>query len=245
MVEKFSTVERSKTSITVANQIIEMIASGELEAGEKLPSERQLQELLKVGRPSIREGLSALQIMNICETRIGDGTYITSLDPQEMTKPFEIIMLLAKPSLIEVFEMRELLEVGSIRLGAKNLTDDELTELVRLASLGPTLIDRPKEFVRVDAEIHRMIANSSQNRVIRNIMDVLQRMIHISRYMTTSFVEVRRQAAIDHMAIVTALARRDTEAAEENMKLHLRNALNIVMSFDEQILTEQIIAKTE
>lgn len=70
-------------------------------------------------------------------------------------------------------------------------------------------------------------------------------LIHIIRYMTTSFVEVGRQAAVDHMAIVTALARRDTEAAEENMKLHLCNALNIVMSFDEQILTEQIIAKTE
>ena len=77
--EKFFNLQRSTTSITVANQIIDMIANGELRAGEKLPSERQLQELLKVGRPSIREALSALQIMNICETKVGDGTYITSL----------------------------------------------------------------------------------------------------------------------------------------------------------------------
>lgn len=242
--DKFLTVERNATSITVANQIIQMIANGELKAGEKLPSERQLQELLKVGRPSVREALSALQIMNICETRIGDGTYITSLDAEHMTKPFEIIMLLSKPNLIELFEMRELLEVGAIRLAAKYVTDDEAAELVRLATLGPSLIDKPKEFVKVDGEIHLLIANASQNSVIKNVMYGLKRMIHISRDITTTFIEVRRQAADDHIDIVNALVSRDVNAAEESMRRHLQNVLRIVTTFDKTLLASGILSRT-
>ncbi len=241
--EKFTNLQRSTTSITVVNQIIDMIANGELRAGEKLPSERQFQELLKVGRPSVREALSALQIMNICETRVGDGTYITSLDPQNMTKPFEIIMLLSKPSLIELFEMRELLETGAIRLAAKHMTKAEADELVRLASLGPSLIANAREFVRVDGEIHLLISTASRNSVIKNVMYGLKNMVHVSRDVTTAFVEVRHQAAIDHIDIVTALASRDVEKAEENMRRHLQNVLKIVTALDEKLLLAGILTR--
>lgn len=241
--QKFTTLERSKMAVVVVDRIIEMIAAGELQPGEKLPSERKLQELLHIGRPSIREGLTALQLMNICESRVGDGTYISSLDMQSMTKPFEIIMLLAKPTVVEIFEMREMLETGSIRLGAKNLTDMQLEELVCLAAQGPSLVDRPREFVKIDEEIHRLIASGSHNRVVNNVMDVVKSIIHVSRYITTSFIEVRRQAADDHIAIVSALARRDAAEAEENMRIHLQNALKIIMNVDQNILVEGIRAK--
>ncbi len=78
---------RSKSSI-IADQILQMIRCGELNAGEKLPPERIIAEQLGVSRPSVREAISALQIVGILETRPGDGTYVTrSSAMDELTQP--------------------------------------------------------------------------------------------------------------------------------------------------------------
>lgn len=240
MKEKFTTVERNATSIAVVNQIIQMIADGQLHAGEKLPSERQLQDLLKVGRPSIREALSALQIMHICETRIGDGTYITSLDPQDMTKPFEILMLLSKPSLNELFDMREILEVGAIRLAVQNLTTEELDELVECVKRAREIVDNSHEFAKVDTQLHMIIVGASRNSLMKNIMYSLHHMSSLSRGITSVFAEVRHQAVKDHQEIVEALLQHDVIGAENAMRKHLQNVQKSVTDINGEILTKKI-----
>ena len=240
MKEKFTTVERNATSTAVVNQIIQMIADGQLHAGEKLPSERHLQDLLKVGRPSIREALSALQIMHICETRIGDGTYITSLDPQYMTKPFEILMLLSKPSLNELFDMRGILEVGAIRLAVNNLTTEELDELVECVKKESKLVNNPNEFARTDTELHGIIIGASHNSLMKNIMYSLQHMSSLSRGITSVFAEVRRQAVQDHREIVEALLKCDVISAENAMRKHLKNVQKSVTNINSEVLTKKI-----
>lgn len=241
--EKFNAIEKNTMSLTVANQIIQMIADGKLHAGEKLPSERQLQEILKVGRPAVREALSALQIMHICETRMGDGTYVTSLDPRYMTKPFELLMLLSKPTLIELFDMREVLEVGAIRLAVNNLTGKELEELSGHIDQEKTLIDNSTEFAKVDVAIHSLIVNASNNSLIKNVMYSLQHMSQISRTITSVFVEVRRQSVEDHKEIVAALQRRDVPAAEESMRRHLKNVRMRVVGIDEGSFRDKLAAE--
>ena len=223
MKEKFGNVVKNAASITVANQIIEMIASGELCAGEKLPSERQLQELLKVGRPSIREALSALQIMNICETRVGDGTYISSLDSQEMTRPFEILMLLSKPKLSELFDMREALEVGAIKLATQHITDEEIDSLLTCVNCEHGLIANAEEFSRVDVAFHSIIVNASRNSLMKNVMFSIQRMAAVSRQLTSVLIEIRRQSMLDHKIIIKSLTARVVAAAETSMRNHLLN----------------------
>lgn len=243
MKEKFNAIEKNTMSLTVANQIIQMIADEKLQAGEKLPSERQLQELLKVGRPAVREALSALQIMHICETRTGDGTYVTSLDPRYMTKPFELVMLLSKPTLTELFDMREALEVGAIRLAAGNITDKELEELAGHIEREKTLIDKPVEFATVDVAIHSLIINAANNSLIKNVMYSLQHMSQISRTITSVFEEIRRQSVKDHRDIVAALTMRDVQAAEESMRRHLHNVRKHVVGCEEGDFRDRLTAE--
>lgn len=241
---KFLSVEKQGTSITVVNQIIEMIVNGELQPEEKLPSERELQDLLKVGRPSVREALSALQIMNICETRVGSGTYITSLDPQKMTKPFEILMLLSKPSMMDLFNMREALEVGAIRLAAQNITTGEIDTLLECINNDKRLIEDPKEFAKSDTKLHSIIINASRNSLMKNVMLGLQRMTVVSREITSVFIEVRHQSISDHEKIVKALMNHDVVAAEMSIRNHLNNVRETSFKISGELITTNLVEKS-
>ena len=70
----------------VVAQIQEMIMHGELKKGDRLPPERQLAEMLGVGRPALKQAISALEVLGIIRSRQGDGNYITA-DTVEVINP--------------------------------------------------------------------------------------------------------------------------------------------------------------
>ena len=74
--EKIKQVKFQRKSTIIAEQILEKIKHGEYKSGAKIPPERTLAEQMGVGRPSIREAISALQIVGILESRPGDGSYV-------------------------------------------------------------------------------------------------------------------------------------------------------------------------
>ena len=74
--QKLHQVQYQKRSSIIAEAIVQRIRHGELSAGMKLPSERVIAEQLGVSRPSVREAISALQIVGVLESHPGDGTYV-------------------------------------------------------------------------------------------------------------------------------------------------------------------------
>src|SRR4030042_2752670 len=81
--EKLSQTRFKKKSSFIADQILGMINAGRYKVGSKLPSERTITEQMGVSRPSLREAISALQIVGILESRPGDGTYVSNPVPTE------------------------------------------------------------------------------------------------------------------------------------------------------------------
>jgi len=226
--EIFRAIKREAISNSVAGQIIELIRNGSLMPGQKLPSERQLQVLLRVGRPAIREALSALQWMHILETRHGDGTYLTSLDPGEITRPFEVLIALSRPSLIELFGVRQVLEVGAAGLAALNVSDSQIAELRKCLDLTHRYAGDPWAFMENDIRLHTIIFDASSNSLLKNIAVSLQQMNRLSRELTTVFDEVRKQSVEDHSAIVKAISERNPDEAERAMRQHLLNVRAVV-----------------
>ena len=87
---------RSRSNVVI-DGIRQMIMSGELVAGSRLPVERELGERLGVSRGPLREGVRALVILGVLETRQGDGTYVTSLEPSQLFEPLGILAELQSP----------------------------------------------------------------------------------------------------------------------------------------------------
>ena len=95
----------------VVAQIQEMIMHGELKKGDRLPPERQLAEMLGVGRPALKQAISALEVLGIIRSRQGDGNYITA-DTVEVINPLAMQFYLKNGKMDDILEFRYIMEVA-------------------------------------------------------------------------------------------------------------------------------------
>ena len=109
----------------VVAQIQEMIMHGELKKGDRLPPERQLAEMLGVGRPALKQAISALEVLGIIRSRQGDGNYITA-DTVEVINPLAMQFYLKNGKMDDILEFRYIMEVQMASLAAAKITEEEI-----------------------------------------------------------------------------------------------------------------------
>ncbi|MEW6545793.1 MAG: FadR/GntR family transcriptional regulator [Bacillota bacterium] len=224
----FSPIERDILAVKVARQIVSMISTGRLKAGDRLPPERELASELGVGRPAVREALRALQMMNILEVRHGDGTYVTSLQPGSLIEPYRMFLSLGVMTIEHLFEARRVLEAAVAEFAAQRITQDELAALRKCISQAAEALDDPRRFLEADLRIHSVIAQASRNPVLMAIMESIGSLLRASRELTVTLPGVRERALSDHRLIVDALEARDAKQSSKLMAAHvdaIRDAL--------------------
>jgi GntR family transcriptional regulator, transcriptional repressor for pyruvate dehydrogenase complex len=214
--------ERVSVTSEAIEKIKEMILSGELQPGAKLPRENELAERLGLSRNSLREAVRALSALNVVEVRQGDGTYVTSLTPEVLLDVVGFgIDLVTDPSLVDVFEVRRFLETAATAAAAVSITDDELAALKEcMDRMGRA--ESVEELVRVDEEFHRIVAGATGNSVLVALMDNLSSRTVRARLwrgvMERGVVERTKQW---HRAILEGLEARDPQLATAADLMHL------------------------
>jgi len=216
-------IKKSAISEEISSQLLSMIREKQLSPGEKLPPERELAAMLNVSRPSLREALRALAIMNVIEMRQGDGTYITSLEPELLVEHLDFVLSLDDSTFLQLFEARKIVEVGIASLAAQRITDRQIQELEAVQTKSLASSDDYDAFLAVDLELHDIITHAAGNPFLKRFLTSLSRISLASRKRTVTIPGVSRQAAVDHQAIIAALKDRDPEAASRAMLIHLNN----------------------
>src|SRR3954454_16273983 len=108
----------------------ELISSGEFSAGARLPTERELTQRFGISRSSLREAVRALALVGVLEPRVGDGTYVTTLEPDLLLTGIGFVSDLANAeSLLEIHAIRRLLEPEATRMATPRLTEDDFAQL--------------------------------------------------------------------------------------------------------------------
>ncbi len=217
----FGEVERSGLSEKIANRLLSLIKEKRLRPGDRLPPERDLALIMKVSRPSLREALRALQLMNIIENRQGSGNYITSLEPEQLVEHLDIVFALDDSTYHDLFQARRILETGIAEMAALNITDEEVLRMEGSLSKATAVIGDADAFLEADMELHAMILQATGNRVLPVFMQSINKIGVLSRRRTGEDIEVRRQTVRDHRSIVAALKARDPEKAKKAMMEHL------------------------
>jgi GntR family transcriptional repressor for pyruvate dehydrogenase complex len=207
----------------IATRLASMIAERHLRPGDRLPSERDLAAAMQVSRPSLREALRALAMLNVVEIRQGSGTYVTSLRPEVLVEHFDFVFALDDATFAELLETRKMLEPSLAAAAATRATEDDLVRLRDWQARACANADNPDAFLEADLELHRIITQAARNQILARFMDSLTRLGTASRRRTGALPGVRTQSLQDHQAIVDALLRRDPEAAAAMMRKHLEN----------------------
>jgi len=233
----FPALTKTSVSIQAAESIKALIVSGDLGSGDALPPERDLAVRLGISRPSVREALRVLTAMNVIESRHGGGTYVTSLDPRLLARPINFLLQIEPRTFMDLFDVRQVLEVAAARMAAPKMTDDLVSELQELADAAAVALTRPARYSELDFELHTKIIESTGNPIYLSLYESIADLLLESRRRTARIPAVRRQAHNDHLAIVAALRERDPEGAARAMQNHLagmRKVLDAMLAREER-----------
>jgi GntR family transcriptional repressor for pyruvate dehydrogenase complex len=203
-------------------KIKEMITSGRLRPGEKLPREAVLAAELGLSRNSLREAVKALSMINVLDVRQGDGTYATSLAPSLLLEALSFIVDFHRDdTVLEFLEVRRILEPSATGLAAVRMSEEDRKELGKI--LEAAEVDSPiEDFVAADLEFHRKIAIGAGNSVLASLIDnmsVPTRRARLWRGVTEPRAQERTLA--EHAAIYHAIMSRDAELARSSAIVHI------------------------
>jgi len=218
---EFGSFERSVLSERIAMRLLAMIKERKLLPGDRLPPERELAETMGVSRPSLREALRALSIMNVIENIQGSGTYVTALEPSRLVENLSFILSLDDSTFISALEARKVLEVGLAAMAAERITDEQVHALEKLLARSEQAIQDPEAFMQCDVEIHQLITRAAQNSILEIFMNSMSQVNLFSRRRTVELPEVARQTLKHHRQLVQALKARDPKVASRAMREHL------------------------
>ena len=199
-----------------------MIVSGELAPGDRLPPEKELAERLGLSRNSMREAVKALEVIRVLDVRRGDGTYVTSLEPRLLLEAMSFVVdLHDHESLLEIFEVRRVLEAHATGAAAGRATDTDIAGLrSELRSVQPdTDIET---LVEHDVRFHGAIVSLGGNRYLASLVDSLTSQTVRARVWRglTEDGAVERTLH-EHRGIVDALAAHDVELATSLATVHV------------------------
>ncbi|CAG9611435.1 HTH-type transcriptional repressor NanR [Bacillus rhizoplanae] len=123
------TSSQTKVYLEIVKKIRSIIKEDGLEAGNRLPSERELSARLNVGRSSVREALRALELVGLIETRRGEGTFIRNFYENGLVQLIAPFVLQDEKTRQDLLQMKELLEKDAIRVLCQRQTEDCLEAL--------------------------------------------------------------------------------------------------------------------
>src|SRR5690348_16719282 len=152
-------------------RIKELISSGEFTAGARLPTERELTQRFGVSRSSLREAVRALALVGVLEPRVGDGTYVTTLEPELLLTGVGFVSdLVDGRSLLELHQVRRLLEPEATRLATPRLTDDDFARLAECVRQMETA-DSAQAYIDADTAFHRVILDACGNATLASLIE--------------------------------------------------------------------------
>ncbi|HEY7197444.1 MAG TPA: FadR/GntR family transcriptional regulator [Gaiellaceae bacterium] len=227
----FETVKRSAAAQEAVRQLQELVRSGELSPGQRLPPERTLAQQLGVSRSTLREAIRALVVMNILVSRHGTGTYVSSLEPELLAEPFQFIISISDEALLHLFEIRKVIEPACARLAAERIDETELAELDRILDDSEAALDDPEELLDRDVELHAVIVRATRNPLLMQIMSGIGGLALAGRRKTVVLPGMAERSVAEHREIVASLREHDSEAAAAAMTAHL---VRIERSFRQQ-----------
>ncbi|MGW1225783.1 FadR/GntR family transcriptional regulator [Streptomyces sp. NPDC001478] len=203
-------------------KIKEMIVSGALRPGDRLPKESELAAELGLSRNSLREAVRALSLIRILDVRQGDGTYVTSLDPQLLLEALSFVVDFHRDdTVLEFLAVRRILEPAATAMAALRIEEERIDALAaQLDALGahPSV----EELVAGDLEFHRSIVSASGNAVLCSLLDGLSgptTRARVWRGLTQE--DAVSRTLHEHRAILAALRDRDAEAARSWATVHV------------------------
>ena len=225
---EFETVRRDKVYEGVAKQIERLILK-KLRPGDKLPSERELAEMLDVSRSSIRDAIRSLELMGMVEPRQGAGTIVRELSSESMVNPIASAIKRKEDLIAELLDFRKMLEPSLAARAALRASPDEISEMEEILERQDKKLRAGESAIAEDSEFHYAIALASGNTVVLKVLDTLMDLLRDSRERSLQIEGRPEKSLAGHRRVLSAIRRHSSEAARAAMLQHIEKVEEIVL----------------
>jgi len=222
----FGPISRNTLPDTIIEEFRRAIEIGRFKPGDRVPSERELADMFKVGRTSIREAMKALSILGLIR-RTNEGTYVGEGQIELQGGSLAWKLAIQRADLAELFETRLMFECNLVELAAARSDDDDLAEIRATLQVKD---DSVESFLSADMAFHSAIAAAAKNTAISELYSAVKGLLFRSHDVLRSawaagrkqLVAVTiRQTSRDHGSLLACIERRDPLGARRAMKQHL------------------------
>ena len=223
----FQKVKAKRVYVEIVEQIQNLIRKGKLKSGDKLPPERILAEKLGISRAPLREAISALEILQVIESRGGKGNIIkNTLDSASYASRVKELEKQVSP--FELLEARELVEEEIVGLAAEKATPEDIRELEEALDRMRNALDDSSQAIKFDIQFHLTVAKVAHNSILLQMMDYLAHGLKGNLW-----VNIKQKSWVlpgrpqkrfeEHTEILQSIKKGDKEAARKVMHSHLVN----------------------
>lgn len=237
-------IKNKRTTEIILEQIKQFMIDGQLNPGDKFPTEMELAERFQVSRTSIREALSALSLTGILEIRQGEGIYVKHSPSNAIIEPLTFILLMEKNHVQNILEVRKALEIVAVDLAAQRRSDKDLETLCCLVEEMEKDLPEAANSESLDLAFHLTLATLSNNPLLDRLMNTVQEIIGQTLQVTRTLWLLSSQAGTtqqlfeEHKAIYLAVAKQESEKARILMYEHLSKVEQQLQRYQE--ITELI-----
>ena len=219
----------------IIRQIRELITSGQLNPGDKLPPERKLSEKLGVGRSSVRDAIKKLEFYGILKTLPQSGTIVAGMGITALEGLISDVLKIENSDFASLVETRVLLETETSKLAALRRTDQDISDIKKALEAYANKVKLGEQAVEEDLMFHLKIAEASKNAVLKSLMLIITPDI-INNFLQLDICKDGRSAAVldEHEVILKHIIKQEPEKAAEAMRRHLKDVFDYSQSLKNQ-----------
>ena len=215
-------IKKTRLYEEVVGQLHQLIDDGKLKAGDRLPSERELAETFRVSRSSVREAIKTLENERMVVSRPGSGTFITAVNVEAIIPPLASLLSQGKDALIDLFEMRCLVEPSIAALAAERATPADILRLKEIYTQQEQQINRETSAVDSDAAFHLTIGRATHNAALQRLVASIVEILKPIREKSLQTPGRAHKSLASHREILVAIERHDPELARQAMQRHIQ-----------------------
>ncbi|NLO99584.1 MAG: FadR family transcriptional regulator [Clostridiaceae bacterium] len=230
-------MESNKKKVNVTDQtyekIMQMILSGSMRPGERIPSENELKDIYGVSRNTIRTVLNRLNVLGILETRRGEGTFLKSLGTEVYLNNFVPSILINSTDLLGLMEFRRGVETASARLAAINATKEDIEDLeLYFKELQHKDVSN-HEFATKTSNFHLKIAIASKNELFVRLLELIKWIMTSKMEDFLYFKPNVEDSSFYHSMVFRCIKQRKADEAAYMMDRHMMLLLERVEDYIE------------
>jgi GntR family transcriptional repressor for pyruvate dehydrogenase complex len=221
---QFRRVNKISISEDIAQQILDLISSGKLTPGQRLPSERELCKNFGAARSSLREALRGLSMIGVLTARVGEGTSVAADGGKFLGKIIEWRLITEKHDIENLLEVRVALEGIAAANVAREGKPADIAKLSALLAKMKSSVKDKKQFAALDLEFHVTLAKASGNSLLFDLISMIRNQL-VTALEKLLLPHVRPLTYKEHAAIVEAIEQHDGDRARDAMHTHLQSSL--------------------